>query len=94
MVIGDIVIHNTFPPIQGVVATIQPSEYIEAKIGVLRFDTKTLFYDSESTWDVQGNIKDYQERDVECEIIQSDSPEVFISGDNENIIDADFREIE
>lgn len=93
MVTGDIVTHNTFPPIQGVVAIIQPSEYIEAKIGVLRFDTKTLFYDSESTWIIQGNIKDYQKRDVECEVIQTDSSEVFISS-NENIIDADFREVE
>lgn len=93
MVIGDIVVHNTFPPVQGVVTIVQPSEYIESKLGVLRFDTKTLFYDLESTWDRKGNIQDYQSV-VESESISQPEYQEFIEIEEDNIIDAEFREID
>lgn len=96
MQMGDIVTHNIFPPIQGVVAMIQPSlGYTPSKIGVMRFDTKTLFWDYENTWVIQGNIQDYvsgYSNDENQEILgESIQEEVIIEDDN--IIEADFREI-
>ena len=53
--IGDEVIHNTFPPISGVVTSIQNRLNSENLIGVLRMDTGTVFWDDESTWDKVSN---------------------------------------
>ena len=53
--IGDEVIHNTFPPINGVVTLIQNRLNSENLIGVLRMDTGTVFWDDESTWDKVSN---------------------------------------
>ena len=96
MQIGDIVTHNTFPPIQGAVAMIQPSlGYTPSKIGVMRFDTKTLFWDYENTWIVQGNIQDYmsnypssENQEIVGETVQK---EAFL--EESDIIDAEFREV-
>lgn len=97
MQMGDIVVHNTFPPIQGVVAMIQPSlGYTPSNIGVMRFDTKTLFWDYENTWIVQGNIQNYMpnypssenQEIIGGEIVQEEG--IFEESD---IIDAEFREV-
>lgn len=62
---GDEVTHNTFPPIDGVVTSIQNRLNSENLIGVLRMDTGTVFWDDESTWDrVSINTKKQENEDV------------------------------
>lgn len=62
--IGDEVIHNTFPPISGVVTLIQNKLNSENLIGVLRMDTGTVFWDDESTWDKVNTDKIKQDDNI------------------------------
>lgn len=91
MVVGDLVRHNTFPPIEGVVAVIEPSEFM-TRVAVLRTDTNTLIWDTDNTWDVIGNIEELTSSINEVDIIGT--PIRYDEVIEENIIDGEFREIE
>ena len=58
LVKGDYVAHNTFPPVEGTVSVIQDMVNSERRIGVLRSDTNTIYYDLEGTWDKEDNSSD------------------------------------
>ena len=65
LVKGDYVTHNTFPPVEGTVSVIQDMVNSERRIGVLRSDTNTIYYDLEGTWDKEDNsFDDVYESDV------------------------------
>lgn len=65
LVKGDYVAHNTFPPVEGTVSVIQDMVNSERRIGVLRSDTNTIYYDLEGTWDKEDNsFDDVYESDV------------------------------
>ena len=56
--IGDVVSHNEFPPIDGVVYAIQERKNYEDLVGVLRSDTGTIYWDTKSTWEIACNTTD------------------------------------
>lgn len=51
LMIGDYVVHNTFPPIEGYVSIIQPMLSGVNRIGVFQ-ENETIFYDDEDTWNL------------------------------------------
>lgn len=84
--VGDIVTHSDFPPIEGMVTIVQPIVGSENRIGVLRKDTGTVYYDNESMWDVLS----YRTEDG-YEIIPSENKPN--TGEDIDIVDAEYVDV-
>ena len=51
MNIGDYVVHNTFPPVEGYVSMMRPSISGVTSVAVMQ-STGNLFWDDDNTWDI------------------------------------------
>lgn len=49
--VGDYVRHNIFPPIEGVVVSINPMVNNKRRVGVMQ-ESEVVFWDLEDTWDI------------------------------------------
>jgi hypothetical protein len=69
---GDIVTHNTLPPVEGVVYGIENRVNGQPMIAVMKLDGN-LFYDTENHWNVKASNYLNQQRD---DIIDVDYVEI------------------